>query len=322
MLGIPTALEGHAAGLTTSILWTGTSLSFTAASRRIGPTAVNAIRISFAMVLLALTHRLRFDAWIPAALPRQVWLLAFSGVIGLVIGDQALFTAFVEIGPRLSTLIMTSAPLMAALCGWVALGEALGPTAWIGVALTVGGVAWVVLERPRAPASADPRIQPVRHRARGIILGFVAAACQTVGYLLSKQGIGHGWLPDSELMDPQAATFLRMFFAGLGMVPVVLVYGLRERKERAAGVRPKASPHSRRSGVLLAMCGAMVGPYLGVWMSLVAADKVPLGVAQTLCSLPPVLILPFVRFVYQEHISKRAVAGAVLAVAGVAVLFL
>jgi drug/metabolite transporter (DMT)-like permease len=57
-------------------------------------------------------------------------------------------------------------------------------------------------------------------------------------------------------------------------------------------------------------------------MSLEAADKVPLGVAQTLCSLAPVLILPAARLVHHERISPRAVVGAFLAVAGVALLFL
>jgi drug/metabolite transporter (DMT)-like permease len=56
-------------------------------------------------------------------------------------------------------------------------------------------------------------------------------------------------------------------------------------------------------------------------MSLVAADHAPVGVAQTLMALPPVLILPLARVIYTEHISVRAVLGAVVAVGGVALLF-
>ena len=80
MLIAPFAYIGHAAGLTTSLLWTMTSLFFTAAGKRIGPTAVNASRIAFAIVLLALTHRFLNGVWIPEALPRQFFLLAQATV--------------------------------------------------------------------------------------------------------------------------------------------------------------------------------------------------------------------------------------------------
>ena len=48
MLEALTAYIGPAAGVATSVCWTGTSLFFTAAGRRLGPTLVNAFRIAFA----------------------------------------------------------------------------------------------------------------------------------------------------------------------------------------------------------------------------------------------------------------------------------
>ncbi len=96
--------------------------------------------------MLGVTHRVLSGAWVPDVVGRQVLYLAVSGIVGLSIGDQALFAAFVYIGPRLAMLIMTTAPLFAAFFGWLALGETLSPIAWLGVGLTIGGVAWVVLE--------------------------------------------------------------------------------------------------------------------------------------------------------------------------------
>ncbi len=46
------------------------------------------------------------------------------------------------------------------------------------------------------------------------------------------------------------------------------------------------------------------------------------GIAQTCCSLSPVLLLPFAVTIHKEHVSLRAVLGAIVAVAGVALLFL
>ncbi len=137
---------GPAAGVATSILWTATSLLFTAAGRRIGATLVNAVRIALAIVLLGVTHRFLQGVWIPDAVSRQVVLLGLSGILGLTIGDQALFVSFMDIGPRLAVLIMTTSPLIAAVLGWLVLGESLGWLACVGIMVTLGGVAWVVLE--------------------------------------------------------------------------------------------------------------------------------------------------------------------------------
>ncbi|MBN2447671.1 MAG: DMT family transporter [Phycisphaerae bacterium] len=315
MLDSLNAYVGPAAAVATSVLWTATSILFTAAGRRIGATVVNGSRIILAIILLGVTHRLIAGVWVPPAIPGQIIYLALSGIVGLAIGDQALFTAFVLIGPRLSMLVMTTSPLMAAVFGWVVLGEALGAWAWIGIALTVGGVGWVVFERPRTPTLAQGP-----HRTRGLILAFIGAACQAGGLLLSKQGIGHGWLNDEQHLSPQAATLLRMFFAGIGFLPIYFVHRVRERKRLVVEMAPRRVG-SRRAGYALTICGAIVGPYLGVWMSLVAADNAPVGVAQTLSCLSPIFILPFAVLIHKEHLSPRAIIGALVAVGASTLLF-
>lgn len=316
MLVLASVYVGYAAGLSVSALWTATSLFFTAAGRRIGATATNGVRILMAIVLLGVTHRVLTGVWIPDANARQVLFLALSGIVGLSIGDQALFTAFVRIGPRLAMLIMTTAPLMAGAFGWFALGETISAISWVGIGTTLFGVAWVVLERP---ARESPH---ARHgHVQGVLLAFVGAACQAGGLLLSKQGIGHGWLPPEDHISPQAATLTRMFFAAFGMLPILWWYARRERRRKRLGLVPDR-PRDWYGGLLLAAGGSVVGPYLGVWMSLEAADRVPLGVAQTLTSLSPVLILPFARWMHHEHISPRAVVGAIIAIAGITLLCL
>jgi drug/metabolite transporter (DMT)-like permease len=310
---------GQLAALGTALLWAFTSLFFTAAARRLGAVRVNTFRILVAIALLGVTHYLLQGVWIPHALPGQVAYLAASGLVGLAIGDQALFLAFVYIGPRLSTLIMTTAPVIAAVFGWSVLGESLSPRACVGIAVTVAGVAWVVLERPaRGVQDAHP------HYGRGVFLAFIGAACQAGGLLLSKQGMGHGWLDPREHLDPQAATLVRMFFAGVFMTPVLAVHQiLRRRALRRMEHIPQAESRGVRvaGGLLLAVCGAICGPFLGVWLSLVAADRAPVGIAQTLMSLTPIFILPLVVVAFRERVTLRAVLGAIVAVGGCVLLF-
>lgn len=317
MLAILDQYLGHLAGISTSILWVATSLFFTAGGKRLGPTAVNALRIALAVIFLGLTHRLLSHQWIPDLSGRQAALLAASGFIGLSIGDGALFRAFVDIGPRLSILIMTTSPLFAAALGWVFLDEALPLSAIGAILLTVCGIAWAVLERP---ASAPTDIDSTR-RTRGILLAFVGSICQAIGLLLSKQGMGHGWLPTEEHINPQAATLVRMSFAAIGVTPMLILSLRKQRRRRLDGLASDRSG-SIGAGLAFTACGAIAGPFLGVWFSLIAADRAPVGIAMTLCSLTPVFILPVVALVYREKISFRAAAGAMIAVAGVILLFL
>ncbi len=310
-------MAGLFAGVGTSLMFTLTAVFFTAASRRLGSTIVNAARIFMAVGFLALTHRVLGGTWIPQGEMRQIVLLAISGIIGLAIGDHCLFVAFVEIGPRLATLIMTTAPLFAALFGWIVLGEALSAMSCVGIVFTLCGVAWVVNER-QPGVVARPQ-----HFTRGLILATLGAACQAGGLLLSKQGMGHGWLPADQHLTPAAATLVRMVFAGAGAVPMVLW-----RLRRARRDLPRESASFTTPAITFGQAwwcvtlGAIAGPFLGVWMSLVASDRVPLGVAQTLCSLVPIFILPFAVVLYRERLTGRAVVGAIIAVSGAAILFL
>jgi drug/metabolite transporter (DMT)-like permease len=68
--------------------------------------------------------------------------------------------------------------------------------------------------------------------------------------------------------------------------------------------------------------GAVTGPFLGVSLLNMSIQRIPTGVAQTMAALVPVLIIPFVVFLKKERISWRAVIGAFVAVAGVAILML
>jgi drug/metabolite transporter (DMT)-like permease len=316
---------GHAAAIAGALFWTATSLLFTAAGRRIGSLAVNTIRLPIAVVLLGLTYRTLSGQWIPDVPTEQVLLLALSGVVGLAIGDQCFFTAFVDIGPRLTTLLMTTSPLFAALFGYLALGETLETPAWLGMLLTITGVAWVLLEKPRqhpddpaggervAPAAFISRGHP--HFYRGVILAVTGAACQAGGLMLSKKGMGHG-LAEGVAISPEAATLVRLVFATAIAIPVFLLFQGRLTK-RNAGKRIG----TRRAGYIFTSLGAIVGPYLGVWMSLIACDRAPLGIAQTLLSLTPIFVLPFAKILHHERIGLRAVAGTMLAVVGCALLF-
>ena len=67
-----------------------------------------------------------------------------------IAGDIFLFKALVELGPRLVTLLHAMAAPAAAVIGWLLLGEVYGPRQWLGIGVTLAGVALVIIsfERP------------------------------------------------------------------------------------------------------------------------------------------------------------------------------
>ena len=117
---------GGLAALGTSILWAVGSTFFTFASRELGSVAVNRVRLLLATLFLAITHLAFTGALLPENVTAEAWFwFVLSGVIGLVLGDAFLFQAFVWIGPRLSMLLMSLAPVISMIFSWVFLAERL-----------------------------------------------------------------------------------------------------------------------------------------------------------------------------------------------------
>ena len=53
-----------------------------------------------------------------------------------------------------------------------------------------------------------------------------------------------------------------------------------------------------------------------------AVKNAAVGVASTLTSLAPIILIPLSRILFKERITSRAIGGTVLALAGIVLLFL
>jgi drug/metabolite transporter (DMT)-like permease len=294
---------GELAALGTASCWTLASLVFTLAGRRIGAFNLNKLRIPIAAVclggMLVLTGSL--DALGRLSLGDYGWL-ALSGIIGLVLGDSSYFAALVILGPRRAALLMSAAPVMAALIAWPFLGETLGWLAWTGIFVTVGGIAWVTAER-------EFHGGPKTHGSKtlGVFLGLGGAAGQAIGIVIAKKV-----LVESDV-EPLLATFVRMVAAALAIWSYATLRGQ---------IRSTVAVLEDRRAAMAVSVGAILGPFIGVWLSLVSVKLIEAGVAATIMATVPVLILPLVILVYKERVSPRAALGAIVAVGGVAMLFL
>jgi drug/metabolite transporter (DMT)-like permease len=111
-----------------------------------------------------------------------------------------------------------------------------------------------------------------------------------------------------------SSNFIRMISASLAIWTVAAIQGQVRSTLRALESQPKALQFSA--------LGAVAGPFLGVSLSLLAIQYAPLGVASTLMALPPVLLLPFSYFIDRERFGWQAIAGTLLALSGITLLFI
>jgi drug/metabolite transporter (DMT)-like permease len=68
--------------------------------------------------------------------------------------------------------------------------------------------------------------------------------------------------------------------------------------------------------------GSIFGPFLGVSFSLIAVQNTSAGIAQTIMSLVPVLIIPPAVLINKERVTGREILGAFVAVCGVVMFFI
>ncbi|KPJ64609.1 hypothetical protein AMJ44_12490 [candidate division WOR-1 bacterium DG_54_3] len=303
-------LIGETAAIGTSVLWTLGSVFFASAARRIGPLSVNAFRIVMAVILLGSTHLVAFGRIVPSANDSQWFYMGLSGVIGLALGDFGYFGALALIGPRRGVLLMSLAPVFSALSAYWILDEILGLWAIIGIAITLTGVCVVILEREE-----DTGEVPLskRQKTLGILLGLGGSLGQGIGFVISKYGMIAVADDPSAPLNPLSATLIRMITATIFIWIFILSIGRLSKVLKSFGDKKAAA---RTIG------GAVTGPFLGVWLSMVAVTYTVAGVAATLMSLMPVMIIPVVWILYKQKTSWRGILGAGIAVTGVAILFL
>jgi len=291
---------GELAALGTAFCWTITAVAFESASRKVGSVAVNIIRLVMALVMLGLFTYFRRGMFFPmdASLYSWYWLI-LSGLVGFVVGDLFLFEAFTLIGSRLSMLIMTLVPPITATLGWMLMGEQMSILNISGMLMTIAGIGLVIFQKHsgKGPKKEYP--------VKGLFFAFMGAVGQASGYVLSKYGMGD--------YDPFAATQIRVMAGIFGFT--ILISFFRRWKSVFAAL-PQKKP------MLLMMLGATFGPFIGVSLSLLAAQNTTTGVAATIMAITPILIIPPTIIFFKQSVSWKEIVGAIISVAGVSLFFI
>ncbi|MCX7983833.1 MAG: DMT family transporter [Bacteroidetes bacterium] len=288
---------GEIFGLLTALCWAIGSMSFAAAAAQIGATYVNLTRLLLASMVLTLVVFLVNG--IATISTHHILYFALSGLVGFGFGDTFLFRAYETIGARVSMVIMSFAPAVAAILGYIFIGERIPLLGVLGICITIAGITIVVLERSRTA-------QYQRKALIGVLWAFLGALGQAGGVVLSKLGFQSG--PITGLQ----ATFIRLVAAAIVVIPLNMLLG-------------KFSEPLRRlhttNALKFVLLGTLFGPILGVTFSLLSIHHTEVAVASTLMATTPLFMIPLVKIVHREKIHWQAVLGAFLAVGGITLLF-
>jgi drug/metabolite transporter (DMT)-like permease len=289
--------------LLTTVLFSLSAIFATRTARSMGSLQANFWRLLVALALLGLWTWWKQTAIATPALP---WLL-LSGMVGFGLGDVAMFFALTRIGPRLTLLLCQclAAPF-AAFMEWQWLGTTLAWPQILSACIILAGVSLALLPR------SGPQKEPTRLSFSGIGWGVLSALGQAGGAVFSRKAYE---TVNPAFIDGGVTAFQR----GLGGIVVAgAAYGLWFLLRKRTVLPPdKPSPLRLK---LYIVANALAGPTLGVACYQWALATAPSGVVLPIVAMVPVVIIPLTSWIEGDHPSRRAVAGALLAVAGAALL--
>jgi drug/metabolite transporter (DMT)-like permease len=269
----------------------------------------------FAAVAMTGVVSLALGGWRTVG-PVQFWQLAGSSVAGIVIASTTYFAAIYAVGPRITALLFSLTAPFAVALGYLFLGETISAWQSLGIVLVLSGVLLAIgiheglkghdrndLAEAGKPAAA-PGLTFSWGFWPGVAFGVITALGQAVGSLLARPAMASG-------VEPFTAMALR---SGLAAVIFVMLSATPLGRNSRQSVRADA--------LALSTASAFLGTGLGMSLLMAALHEGNVGIVSTLSSMTPVLILPMVWIRSGRRPGISAWIGAILAIAGTALISL
>ena len=306
---------GELISLGVAFLWTLASIACEVAGKQFGAVILNVWRmlLTFFALILFLWWAMDNPFPIYASTNTIIWSM-LSGVVGYFFGDWCLLKGYLIIGARYGQLIMTLAPLFAAFFAFTFLHQTLTWQNLLAMLVTLSGIAIALLGKGESNKIS------LQLPLKGVLFMLGSALGQGLGLVLSKKGLDlyindmpQHLLPSVSMYMPFSANLIRCF-AGL------LCFGswLIIRKEMGAFTHSVKDSKGMSMTVVAVICG----PLIGVGFSLMAVQYTAAGIASTIMSLTPILILIPAKFVFKQTIGIKSIIGAIVSFLGLLLFFL
>lgn len=245
--------------------------------------------------------------------------LAISGFFAVTVAGPGYYGGLFSIGPRNTLLIFSLNAPIAAIAGFILFGERFAVKELLALGLILSGVSLAVAFGERRP-KPEKTFRPVGYRGGlsaidplirhalpwpGIALAFMAAFGQGLANVAAKPAM-------ADAVEPFAAMAVRAAVGGLLLFPLILlpIRALKPKGRADAGV------------LSLILAGTAISMGVGMTMLMAALADGDVGIVSTIGAMTPIAILPLVWARTGKAPPFPAWIGALLAVAGTAVLFM
>ncbi|MDC7225450.1 MAG: DMT family transporter [Spirochaetales bacterium] len=293
-------MTGQLLAVLTAFCWAQNSVFYSFAGKRVTSPTVTHIRLWIAFPAVTIVHKIFLGSFMPVtSITQTSILLAVSGFVGFFVADILIFYGLVSIGPGRTLLILTLSPILSAAASFFILGETLGPLQIAGMLITIGGILVVIYNENRIEKISTDVL-------KGIIIAVLGAVAQAAAMVLSKAGIADG-------IHPISANVVRIAFGFGGLI----IYSLF----RGEFVSDFKKMKDMKALSLIAVA-ALIGPVLGIIMTLYALQLAPVGIVTTLTQISPVILLPVEAIFLGRKITGWILTGTFTAVAGAVLLFM
>jgi drug/metabolite transporter (DMT)-like permease len=231
-------------------------------------------------------------------------VMALSGLVGIFIGDTALFASMNRLGPRRTGVLFATNAFFSALIGFWVFDERMGAQALLGGVLVISGVMTAILLGSHKDESHAFEATHGK-MVIGVGLGLMSALCQALGAMIAKPVMTGG-------IDPVAATAVRVS-ATCAAQFILLWTGFAPAKEH--------KPINLRILSRVALIG-FIGMGVGMTLILLALKHGDVGTVGILSSVSPVLVLPLLWLRLGRAPARGAWIGAALTVLGTTLVLL
>jgi DME family drug/metabolite transporter len=294
----PEMMIGLATGLLASAIYAVSVVVYKSQSDSIRPLAISSIKMWVALAFMTALVVLPIDSE-PFYVPQEALAyLVVSVIFGAVLGDYFYLTAQERIGVSYAFPIAMSFPIFTYLLAIaVGLEEPLLSRS-VGILLAVIGVILISKEQGQ---DDDHSVKRNLDKI-GIGLALLVAIFYAMGAILLQVGV--------ENVSPIDGNFVRVAFGSVAFIPMFLV-----AKHRGMSTPPK------RTIKIIAVAG-LFGMGLGSLLYVSTVKFVGAAVTSVIGSLSPLFALPISIIFLKERITRVAMIGVAVTIAGVILVVL
>lgn len=292
-----------------AVCWSVTSILLRHLSQRLDPFVLNGLRALLGAAVIVAWFLVAGAPGAAGFTPTRVLLLVGAIVVGGLVGDTCSVVALRLVGVARTVPVTCSFPIFTMAFAFLLWGEAPPPLAILGAVLVVAAGSLLSLperrsrtERPPAPATAQ-RVPDVARRQRtpGLLLATVTATVWGLEVILTATA--------AEGMTTLAVNAVRVPIAALLSLSVAL---------RRPGALDAAERVLRdRRTLWLLIVGGLLGWVVVGTLYVESIKLVGATFTAIIGATAPLYAAPLSALLLREPPSPLAVAGTVLAVAGV-----